>query len=167
MIEARVDDLAFFRGEAILRPVNEDLGATTPLLRRLELAAGPRLEEQLRFSDPLPVGAAVVTGAGDLPVQLLVHGIVMSRTESVSRDSVRRAFTSALQRADAWRMTEVAVAPFGLGAGNLDIEDSADVMAAVLARHRERARFPTMVTLVAETAAEELVLGGALRRSGL
>ena len=167
MIEARVDDLAFFRGEAILRPVNEDLGATTPLLRRLELAGGAQLAEQLRFGEPLPVGAAVVTGAGDLPVQLLVHGIVMSRTERVSRDSVRRAFTSALQRADAWRMTTVAVAPFGLGAGNLDIYESADVMVAVLARHRERARFPTGVTLVAENTAEELVLGSALRRSGL
>ena len=61
MISVRIDDLAFFDGEAIVRPVNEDLGATTPLLRRLELAAGTELYNQIRLQEPLPVGAAVVT----------------------------------------------------------------------------------------------------------
>jgi hypothetical protein len=36
MIEVRVDDLAFYEGEAIARPVNAMLGATTPVMRRLE-----------------------------------------------------------------------------------------------------------------------------------
>lgn len=33
-MEARVDDLTFFRGEAIRRPANDDLGATMPPHRR-------------------------------------------------------------------------------------------------------------------------------------
>ena len=35
MIRVCIDDLAFYDGEAIVRPVNEDLGATTPLLHHL------------------------------------------------------------------------------------------------------------------------------------
>jgi hypothetical protein len=35
MIEVRVEDLAFFEGNAIIRPSNANLDATTPLLRRL------------------------------------------------------------------------------------------------------------------------------------
>ena len=42
VIEVRVEDLAFYAGEAIVRPATATLDATTPLLRRLEVAAGQR-----------------------------------------------------------------------------------------------------------------------------
>jgi len=117
VIRVCIDDLAFFDGEAIVRPVNEDLGATTPLLRRLELAAGTELHNQIRLQEPLPVGAAIVTSAGELSVELLVHAVVMGRTEPVTADTVRRALTSALQRVTSWQIKNVAIPPFGLGAG--------------------------------------------------
>ena len=164
MIEVRVEDLAFYSGDAIVRPATATLGATTPLLRRLELAAGTALFEQLTLSEPLAVGSAIVTGAGALPVGLLVHAIVSSQTEAVSRDGVRRALRSALQRVLAWQIAEVAIPPFGLGAGNLDIDESAHLMADELARHCGTARFPASVTLVAETPDEARALEAALAR---
>jgi O-acetyl-ADP-ribose deacetylase (regulator of RNase III) len=165
VIQVRIDDLAFYEGEAIVRPVNEDLGAPTPLLRRLELAAGAQLLDQTRLQEPLPVGAAIVTAAGKLNVGLLVHAVVMSRTEPVSRESVRHALTSALQRAEAWAIKDVAIAPFGLGAGNLDIEESAQVMLSVIVLHLRRAEFPATVTLVAETPEEERALRAAMEHA--
>ena len=158
MIDVRVDDLGFFEGEAIARPVNAMLEATTPVMRRLEAAAGAALQAQTRLSEPLPVGAAVVTGAGDLGVQLLIHGVVSSRDEPVTRATVRGALTSTLHRADAFQIRELAIAPFGLGAGNLDIEDSADVMVDVLREHMRRSKFPSSVIIVAETELEQQVL---------
>ena len=166
-IEVRVDDLAFFEGEAIVRPVNEDLGATTPLLRRLEQAAGAQLLDQTRLNEPLPVGAAIVTGAGALRVQLLVHAVVMGRSEPVSRDAVRHALTSAMQRVEAWAIKSVAIPPFGLGAGNLEIEESAQIMMHVIAQHAQRGRHPASITLIAETVEEEQALAAAVQRSGL
>ena len=167
MIRVRIDDLTFFDGEAIIRPVNEDLGATTPLLRRLELAAGTQLYNQIRLQEPLPVGAAVVTSAGDLAAELLVHAVVMSRTEPVTADTVRRALTSALQRAESWQIKQVAIPPFGLGAGNLDVDESARIMVSVIAAHTSRSRFPDDITVIAETAEEERAFITALERSGL
>lgn len=167
MIELRVDDLAFFEGDAIVRPVNADLGATTPLLRRLEQAAGPALARQLQLTEPLPVGAAVVTAAGALGTELLVNAVVSSDTEPATKATVRQALSSALHRVEAWRMESVAIAPFGLGAGNLAIEESADVMIDVLAAHLAHATFPSRVTIVAETADEEQALAAAVRRRGL
>jgi O-acetyl-ADP-ribose deacetylase len=158
MIDVRVDDLAFYEGEAIARPVNAMLGATTPVMRKLERAAGPGFEQQVRLAEPLPVGAAVVTGAGALPVELLIHGVVSSDDEPATRATVRQALTSALQRAAAFQIRELAIAPFGLGAGNLDIEDSAEVMLHVLNEHMRRSPFPATVVIVAETALEEQVL---------
>ena len=167
MIRVRIDDLAFYDGDAIVRPVNEDLGATTPLLRRLELAAGAPLHDQIRLQEPLPVGAAVVTAAGELRTELLVHAVVMSRTERVTSDSVRRALTSALQRVESWQIREIAIPPFGLGAGNLDVDESAHVMLSVIAQHLGAARYPENITLIAETQDEERALSAALQRSGL
>ena len=167
MIRVRIDDLAFFDGEAIVRPVNEDLGATTPLLRRLELAAGAELPHQMRLQEPLPVGAAVVTAAGGLAAKLLVHAVVMSRTEPVTSDTVRRALTSALQRVESWQIKDVAIPPFGLGAGNLEIDESAKVMLGVISQHLLGARYPETITLVAETPEEERALSAALARIGL
>ena len=83
VIDVRVDDLAFYEGEAIARPVNAMLGATTPVMRKLERAAGASFTEKARLSEPLPVGAAVVTNAGDLQVELLIHGVVSSEDEAV------------------------------------------------------------------------------------
>ena len=165
MIEVRVEDLAFYSGDAIVRPATATLGAPTPLLRRLELAAGTKLLDQLALAEPLAVGSAIVTGAGELGVDLLVHAIVSSETERVTREGVRRALRSALQRVLAWQIAEVAIPPFGLGAGNLDMDESAQLMADELARHLETGAYPTRVTLVAETPDEALALESAVARS--
>lgn len=158
-----MDDLAFYEGEAIARPVNAMLGATTPVMRRLEQAAGAALHGQLRLTEELPVGAAVVTGSGDLPAELLIHGVVSSDEEPVTRATVRLALMSAMQRAVAFEIRELAIAPFGLGAGNLDIEESADVMIEVLTEHMRRAQFPTAVIIIAETEFEEQIIRSRLR----
>ena len=163
MIDVRVDDLAFYEGEAIARPVNAMLGATTPVMRRLEVAAGAAFADKIRLAQPLPVGAAVVTNAGDLQVELLIHGVVSSDDEPVTRATVRLALMSALQRAVAFQIRELAIAPFGLGAGNLDIEDSADVMADVLSEHMRRSHYPASIVVIAETGLEEQVLRSRLR----
>lgn len=165
MIDVRVDDLAFYAGEAIARPVNAMLGATTPVMRKLERAAGASFTDKVRLAEPLPVGAAVVTSAGELKVELLIHGVVSSDDEPVSRATVRLALMSALQRAVAFQIREVALAPFGLGAGNLDIEDSAEIMMEVLTEHMGRAAYPSSVVIVAETALEEQVLRSRMRPS--
>lgn len=163
MIDVRVDDLAFYEGEAIARPVNAMLGATTPVMRRLERAAGPAFADKVRLSQPLPVGAAVVTNAGDLQVELIIHGVVSSDEEPVSQSTVRLALMSVLQRAVAFQIRDIAMAPFGLGAGNLDIEECADVMIEVLTEHMRRSAYPASVVIVAETGLEEQVVRARLK----
>lgn len=154
MIEVRTDDLAFIAADAIARPVDAELHATTPLMRRLEVAGGETLARHLRVNEPLAVGSAVVTPAGELGVELLIHGVVSSDTEPVSRTSVRQAVSSALQRAADWGIEHLALTPFGLGAGNLDVEESAEIIADVVRRHRQTMKRPAMITVVVETTFE-------------
>ncbi len=59
VIQVRIDDLAYARGDAIAWPVNAELKPMTPLLRRLEVAGGRALASQLRTQDSLPVAAGL------------------------------------------------------------------------------------------------------------
>ena len=162
-LDVVVEDLAFVEAEAIARPVTAELNATTPLLRRLELAAGDALGNQLRAPrEPLEVGAAVVSGAGDLRAQLLVHAVVMSREERVSADGVRRATLGALRRAADFEIAHLALPPFGLGAGNLDVEESAAAMASAIRQHARRSRWPKRLTVVVENEEERRAFVAAL-----
>lgn len=158
MIEVRTDDLAFVEADAIARPVDAELRATTPLMRRLEIAGGEALARHLHVNEPLAVGSAVVTPAGSLGVELLIHGVVSSDTEAVSRASVRQALLSALQRAADWGIEHLAITPFGIGVGSLDIEESAEVVAEVVRRHRQATKYPTTITIVVETPFEHEVV---------
>lgn len=167
-VEVRVDDLAFFEGDAIARPVTARLAAITPVIRRLELAAGPRLLDQLRVQEPLPVGSAVVTAAGDVPAELMIHGVIQSESEPVTPDGVRRALRSALQRTVDWHLASVGIAPFGLGAGNLDLEESANALAEVIRHHvGSGAAFPTALIIVTETSEEADVFRQCMNYRGL
>jgi O-acetyl-ADP-ribose deacetylase (regulator of RNase III) len=165
VIEVRTDDLAFVSADAIARPVDAELRATTPLMRRLEVAGGEKLARHLRVNEPLAVGSAVVTPAGDLGVELLIHGVVSSDVEPASRATVRQAVSSALQRAADWEIGHLAITPFGIGAGNLDVEESAEVIAEAVRRHRQASKYPKTITIIVETEFEHDVfarsVGGA------
>lgn len=163
-----MDDLAFFEGDAVARPATARLAALTPVIRRLEIAAGPALLDRLHLQEPLPVGSAVVTGAGDLPAELMIHGVIQGETEAVTLDGVRRALRSVLQRTLDWQLESIGIAPFGLGAGNLEVEDSARALAEALVAHRERLpAFPVAVTVVTETADEADIFRQSMSYRGL
>lgn len=165
MIRVVVDDLAFVTADAIVRPANSLLEPTTASLRRLEQIGGASFWTQLQTGRELAVGSAVVTGGGDLEVELVVHAIIRSATEPVSRDTVRRALTAALQRATDWQLAHLAMPLLGTGAGNLSLEDAADVVGIVLTALPGPGGFPRDVTIVVETDEERAVVESSIRKS--
>ena len=162
MIHVVVDDLAFIDADAIVRPATASLETTTPSLRRLEQVGGPTFWQHLTVQDPLPVGAAVVTGAGELAADLVIHAIITSVTEPVTVAGVCQALTSVWQRAADWQLAHVAIPPIGTGAGNLSLEDAADVIRGAL-RDFEHGPFPRQVTIVVQNEEEKAVFDARLQ----
>ncbi|MEO8202089.1 MAG: macro domain-containing protein [Gemmatimonadota bacterium] len=154
MIRVVVDDLAFLPVDAILRPANERLDPVTPAMSRLDQQAGQRFADQRRVQIPLDVGAAVVTGAGDLAAKFVVHAVIQNSDVNPSRDAVRRALISAWQRASDWELAAIATPLIGTGAGQLSIEDAADLLSETLRHHRTHALFPDSVQIVLEHEGE-------------
>jgi len=85
-----------------------------------------------------------------LDVELLVHAVVSSDEQRVTTETVRQALASALHRAADFGVDHLAVPPFGLGAGNLDVEESAGAMLDVIHRHLRAGRSPSGITIVVE-----------------
>ena len=139
MIRVEAGELATMSAEAILRPVASDWSAVTPAMRKLELAVGSALAERLQALGELPVGSAVITDAGDLEAEFLIHAVVRSREEEVSMQTARAAMRNGIRRAVEFGIETLHCAPIGLGAGNLSLEECAEAMAAEIAAHEEGA----------------------------
>jgi O-acetyl-ADP-ribose deacetylase (regulator of RNase III) len=165
VIRVVVDDLAFVTADAVVRPATALLEPTTPSLRRLEQVGGAAFWEQARTERELAVGSAVVTGGGSLTAELVIHAIIRSATEPVSRDSVRRALTAVLQRAADWQLAHLGMPLLGTGAGNLTLEDAADVMGAVLTAVPGPTGYPREVTIVVENDQERQVVESYIRKT--
>ena len=165
MIRVVVDDIAFVPADAVVRPATEKLEPTSSALRHLEQVGGPALHTQLKVQQALAVGAAVVTAAGDLPAEFVIHAVIRGEREPVSPSTVRRALTSALQRSVDWQLARVAIPPLGTGAGNLSVEDVAAVMCDALSRHMASTSYPMDVQIVVESEEDRQVFEAELRRS--
>lgn len=164
MIRVVVDDLAFVPANAVVRPTTASLEPTTPALRRLEQVGGPAFQSQLRMHAALDIGAAVVTGAGELAAEFVIHAVIRSADEPVSAGGVRRALTSALQRAVDWQLERLTLPPIGTGAGNLSLEDAARIMVDVLAAaESSQLTHPQDVCIVVETDEERELFEACLR----
>lgn len=166
MIRVVVDDLASFAADAIVRPATTRLDPTTAALRRVEERGGAEFQNRIRLSRELAVGAAVVTAAGgDLPAEFVIHAVISSDTEPVTRGNVARAWLSALHQAQEWEFGHVSAPPLGTGAGNLTLEDSAEIMATVLHAHRGSSAFPADVSFVVERPQDQQIFEAVLQRA--
>lgn len=164
MIRIRVGDLSEAAADAIVRPVAADFSAVTPAMRRFEQAAGESVAEQCRRMGEIPLGSAIITAAGDLDAQFIIHVAVRSAAENATATVVRQGFLNALRRAAEWDAGSIAVAPLGTGAGNLDAETSADIMLEVLAERVRSGDGPDQVVLVVEDEYQETAFRSAVDR---
>jgi O-acetyl-ADP-ribose deacetylase (regulator of RNase III) len=166
MISVRLADLAEARETAVLRPVTAEWTATNSTTRRLETVAGPQVEAQCRSLGELPVGSAVVTGAGRLPAEYLIHAVVRSVEQPVSPGGVQRALRNGLRRVAEWGFASLALPPLGTGAGNLDAEESAEVMVPILVEYLRTAERSARIAILVESEYERDAFELALRRNG-
>ena len=157
-------ELAETRLAAVLRPVSAEWEPVTPATRRLEQAAGTGLLETCQNLGELPVGSAVITPAGNLHAQFMVHVIVRSREESVSAAGVRRALQNGLRRLSEYGIESVAVAPLGTGAGNLDPEEAAAEMIPILLEHLQAGSNPQRLDIIVDSEYEKDAFEHELKR---
>jgi O-acetyl-ADP-ribose deacetylase (regulator of RNase III) len=164
MIEVVRGELAGAGTPGVLRPVTAEWTAVTPAMRRLDPLLGPEVVEQCQRMGELPIGTAIVTGAGAIPADLLIHVVIRSATQPVTPGNTARGLLNGLRRAEEWGIEALALPPLGTGAGNLDAEESADIMVPILLEWMRSERPPRRVVVVVETDYEYDAFERRIRR---
>jgi O-acetyl-ADP-ribose deacetylase (regulator of RNase III) len=146
--------LEYLQVDAVVRAADEHLEPVGPASEALDREGGESLRLLRRVQAPLDVGSAVITGAGDLAAEFVLHIVIQAQGRAASRDTVRRALTSAWHRAEGWQLTLVGASLAGLGGTALTPEEAALALVETF-RDRPRATgFPSELHIVVATPAE-------------
>ncbi len=130
-IEVYKGDITQAEIEAIVNPANSLMimgGGVAGAIRR---AGGEEIEAEARKYAPVPVGKAIVTGAGKLQprVRYVIHAPTMERPAMrTTREKVEKATRAALEAAASRGIREVALPAMGAGVGGLDVKTSMEAM---------------------------------------
>jgi O-acetyl-ADP-ribose deacetylase (regulator of RNase III) len=163
VIAVVVDDLAFLQVDAVLRPATDRLDPVASVSSRLDQLAGPRFAAERQVQSPLEVGSAVVTSSGDLAAPFVVHVVIRSEATNPTRDAIRRALTSAWQRASAWGLNVIAAPAVGAGAGQLGLAEAAELMARTFIDHQRTADAPAELRIVVDREEDRELVEAAVR----
>ena len=143
-------DITKVKVDAIVNPANSWMimgGGVAGAIRR---AGGQVIESEARKYAPVPVGEAVVTGAGRLPCKYVIHAPTMERPAMrTTIDKVRAAVRAALRAADNVRAKSVAFPGMGTGVGGLDPREAASAMVETMIKELPRLSNVSEVLLVA------------------
>ena len=121
--------------ESVLRPIRSDFTPVTVASKNLTEAAGEPMQDRLEQMGVIPIGGAVMTPAGDLSAEFVVHIVVSAPDEPETPASVQKALGNGLRRATDLGVESMALPPLGMGVGALEAEESARAMLEILFNH--------------------------------
>jgi O-acetyl-ADP-ribose deacetylase (regulator of RNase III) len=128
-------DLTRVSADAIVNAANNALWMGGGVAGALMRVGGKEIEQEAVKQGPIPVGEAVVTGAGALKARYVIHAAVMAADMVTDADKIRAATQSALLRAEELRLKSVAFPALGTGIGGFPYSRAAEVMIDAVNEH--------------------------------
>ena len=152
-LEVVEGDIAALEVDAIGNAANDHLWMGAGVAGAIKRAGGETIESEAVAKGPIPLGTAVVTGAGRLAARHVIHGAVMGQDLITNADLVARTTRSCLEVADELGCRSLALPAFGTGVGGFPVEDCARLMVAE-ARGFDAERLEHLIFAVFGPAAE-------------
>ncbi len=94
----------------------------------LKRVGGKEIEAEAVRKGPIPIGEAVVTGAGKLKARYIIHAAVMGQDLETNAEKVRQATKNSLLRADELGIKSIAFPALGTGVGGFPRDECARIM---------------------------------------
>lgn len=114
--------------EAIANPTNDKLWMGGGVAGMIKRTGGEEIETEAMKKGPVPIGQAVVSGAGTLSAKFVIHSVIMGQDLHTNAESVRAATKSTLRTADELPVSSLAMPAFGTGVGHFSAEDCSEIM---------------------------------------
>jgi O-acetyl-ADP-ribose deacetylase (regulator of RNase III) len=132
LIRGDITDLAV---EAFVFDVTEDLKLGSGFGSAIQQRGGISIQKELDELGTCPVGEAVITSAGKLKAQYIIHTNGPKFREQDEAGKLRRATQAALARAEEKQIKQLALPPIGTGLYQVPMDLSVETMVGVVTEH--------------------------------
>ncbi len=112
----------------MVNAANTELRLGSGVAGAIDRAGGPSIQTECDEHGPIELGAAALTGAGNLPARHVIHAAGMQLGGSVSADSLRACTRASLELAAERGLTSIAFPAIGTGVGGFSVQDCAEIM---------------------------------------
>ncbi len=129
-LEVVEGDITALVVDAIANAANDRLWMGAGVAGAIKRVGGKEIEDEATAQGPIPLGEAVVTGAGQLDAKWVVHGAVMGQDLKTNAELVAKTTQSCLRTADGLGAESLALPAFGTGVGAFPLDDCARIMVA-------------------------------------
>jgi len=144
-IVLREGDLTEERVDALVNAANSALVLGAGVAGAIRAKGGPGIQQECDAHGPVEVGAAAVTGAGDLPARFVIHAASMPPGGSATEASVRSSFRRSLELARERGCRTLAAPALGAGIAGFPLQRCAEILLEEARAH-----------LAGETSLEEI-----------
>jgi len=127
-IEVYRGDITQLELDALVNAANNRLWMGGGVAGALKRAGGKEIEAEAVTKGPIPIGEAVVTGAGKLKAKYIIHAAVMGQDLKTDTEKIRQATLSSLLRGDELGIKSIAFPALGTGVGGFPLGECARVM---------------------------------------
>lgn len=120
-------DISEQQVDAIVNAANSHLILGAGVAGVIREKGGPTIQQECDAIGPIEVGAAVITGAGELPAQFVIHAAGMAPGGSADEQSVRDSIRASLVLAADQNLASIAFPAIGTGVGGFPLQRCAEV----------------------------------------
>ncbi len=121
--------------DAVVNAANAELWMGAGVAGAMKRKGGTVIEEDAMRQGPVEVGEAVLTVAGNLPANHVIHAATMGKDLKTDAEKVLAATKSTLAIAEKHKMASIAFPALGSGVGGLPPEKSAEAMLTTVVEH--------------------------------
>lgn len=112
VLEIKLAQYTDIKADALVFPSNNYFWMGSNITNAIKKDAGAVVEKEAMQQGPVELGVSVVTTAGSLPYECLIHSACMGQDGHIMEQSISPSTKSALEQAESKRCSSVAVIPF-------------------------------------------------------
>ncbi len=134
-LELLEGDITELEVDAIVNAANEQLKLGSGVAGAIRDKGGPSIQKECDRIGGTPVGTAVITGAGDLPVKHVIHAVGPRDGEGDEDRKLASAVRSSLALADRHGLASIALPAISSGAFGMPMMRAARVTLTEIHRY--------------------------------
>jgi O-acetyl-ADP-ribose deacetylase (regulator of RNase III) len=132
LVEGDITELSV---DAIVNPANEKLQLGTGVAGTISRKGGPEIQKECNRIGGTPVGSAVITGAGKMPIKHVIHAVGPRMGEGDEDRKLASAVRSSLAVADRNSLKSIAIPAISTGVYGYPMDRCARILLTEVHRY--------------------------------